>query len=73
MHHRVFKNSESIRLLLFVDQNFLKKDKENAETVRSDRYVAISRECSVPTYYKLGINRNNAWFQQDGTTCHTSG
>lgn len=41
-----------------------------AATVNSERYIAMIRNFFAPAFAELNVQ--NAWFQQDGATAHTS-
>jgi hypothetical protein len=44
----------------------------HAVTVNSDRYVHMLHNFLTPEINRCGINQQNMWFQQDGTTAHTA-
>ena len=50
----------------FEDEN------ERAQTVNTERYVAVLRKFWTSLGRRRGIYRDDQWFQQDGATPHTS-
>ena len=47
-------------------------EKEQPQTVNTERYVAVLRKFWASLGRRRGMGRDQQWFQQDGATPHTS-